>query len=783
MKNLKSIIIRILWVALLLYQFGSLQGQSLISIRGRIIDEQNQAVAYANIALYNRADSSFISGSISDQEGNFQLSQTKLGHFFISVSFVGFESVVKQLDLQTWLAVDLGTIRLREERLEIEEARISAERIKAKREVDRTTFYINSQMVKASGTAVDLIKYVPGVQVDLFHNISLEGKSNILILVNGMERDANFLSQLDPQGIDKVEIIDHPGAQYRSDISAVINIILKENDKRGTSGHVYGELPLTRKEVYAFPTASVNLSLNKVNLYVSYDGEFSHFDIEGINKKQFSISGFDTTITKTELKQQESWSHKFNAGMDYHINPRNQLSLYGFVNPWSNQFDGIVVLNETVDDLILNSRNAYGDEINRNRMVYGSIFYKHLFSKPGSQLSLDLNYYSFNGHSTVLYQEENGNTYDNLSDPRQKAISARLNVSIPLSERLMISAGVREMTQRMGDAYWTAFKYQELVSAAYTSMSFSGEHLQLRGGLRMEHAVSNRENSSSITTLLPDMSAKINLPNKKSLQFNYGKTVKRPTVYQLNPNKNRIDPYTTIQGNPSLKPATQHELSMDYSILVKNNYLSMGTFYTQENDCMEYLSSVSEVSHIQTTMQNLGSIDMLGVKILGSVKPVKHVSFNPFLRVYGVHTRGNELAKNNGIENRYQMALESGFSMSVLFKHNFSLNTLWKYNSAHTRIQGSSFDDMLYFLALEKTFKDVFMIGITSAIPFRKEFTYMGGETSGRGFKEKFEENIQMSVVPVWLKFKYSFSAGKKGKLIDRTGDFVESTKRKRMIQ
>jgi hypothetical protein len=396
---------------------------------------------------------------------------------------------------------------------------------------------------------------------------------------------------------------------------------------------------------------------------------------------------------------------------------------------------------------------------------------------------MDLNYYTFNGQNAMLFTEENRKAMDNRSDPRQTAISARLNLSLPLSERLMVSAGVREMTQRMSDAQWTAFKYQEFVSAAYTSMTYSGEKLQLRGGLRMEHAVSNTENSSSIATLLPHMSAKINLTDKRSLQLNYGKTVKRPTVYQLNPNMNRIDPHTTLQGNPSLIPSTQHELSMDYSLLLKNNFLSIGAFYTQENDCMEYLSSVSEGTHVQNTMQNLGSMDMLGLKILGSFKPVKNVSFNPFLRVYGVHTRGNELAKMNGIDDRYLMALESGFSVSVLFKHDFSLSTMWKYNSAHTRIQGSSFDDMLYFLALEKTFKDRFMVGFTSAIPFRKEFTYRGGETSGKGFNEKFEENIQMSVFPIWLKFKYSFSAGKKGKLIDRTDDFMESTKRKRMIQ
>jgi len=171
------------------------------------------------------------------------------------------------------------------------------------------------------------------------------------------------------------------------------------------------------------------------------------------------------------------------------------------------------------------------------------------------------------------------------------------------------------------------------------------------------------------------------------------------------------------------------------------------------------------------------------LKFLGSAKLHKNVSFNPFIKVYGVFTRGNELAAENGIENRNRMALESGFSLSVLFKHDFSLNTMLKYNSPTTRIQGSYFEDMLYFISLEKIFKDRFMVGITSALPFSREFTFQGYETRGSGFSEYSEDNIHLSLIPVWLKFKYSFSSGKKIDRMNRKGDFTENTKKKGLFQ
>jgi len=129
------------------------------------------------------------------------------------------------------------------------------------------------------------------------------------------------------------------------------------------------------------------------------------------------------------------------------------------------------------------------------------------------------------------------------------------------------------------------------------------------------------------------------------------------------------------------------------------------------------------------------------------------------------------------------MALESGFTLSVLFKHDISFNTKFKYNSPTPQFQGSRFEDMLYFVSLEKSFKNGVELGITSALPFSREFTFQGHEIRGAGFTEYAEDNIQLSLIPVWLKIKYSFSSGKKVGRYQRQGDFTEQTKRKGLFQ
>jgi len=782
MKALKHHYRQIFWALLLLIPGGILQGQNTCSIQGQIKDEQDRVLPYANIALYRQADSSFISGTVSDQEGKFVVTPPGKGLYYLTVSFVGYESGIRELELQTRETMDLGSIHLMEEKIELAEAVVTAERIKARKETDRTTFYVNSHMTRASATTMDLLQRIPGIQVDLFRHISLEGKRNILILVNGMERSADFLGQLDPQSIDKVEMIDQPGAEFRTGVSGVINVILKERD-HGISGHVYSDIPMKRNEVHAFPSAGIHLSVNKMTLFASYDGECNYFNIEGINRKAFTASDQETRLSKTAMKQQKYWSHKFHSGMNYQLNQRNQLSIYGYINPWSQEFDGDIELVESKGDSILNSRKGKQEDTNRNHLAYGTVYYKHLFRRPGGHLSLDLNYYKYRGQTDRLFIEENGTSQLNTAMPLQEAYSARLDIRMPLGENMVFQAGAREMRQEMSDAEWDSFHYLELNSAAYSSLSYTTEKIRLKAGLRMEHSSLNMESRSNIATLLPHVSARIDFTDHKNLQLTYRKTVERPTISQLNPNINGIDPNTSYQGNLNLNPAIHQSLSLDYSTLVRNNYLTLGAFFIHSADCLEYLASVSENHHIRYTMHNLGNTDKLGLKFKGSTKLHKNVSFNPFLKVYGACSRGNELAAEQGIENQKRMAMESGFSLSVLFKQDISLNANFKYHSPAPQIQGKHFEDMLYFVSLEKHFKNGLEVGITSALPFSKEFTFRGHETSGSGFTEYSEEKIQLSLIPVWLKIKYSFSSGKKTGRFQRHGDFSEQTKRKGLFQ
>ena len=89
-----------------------------------------------------------------------------------------------------------------------------------------------------------MIKLIPGIQVDLFQNISLEGSNKILILVDGKEKDKNYLSGINPKDIDKIEVMSSPSAKYDSDVTGVINIILKKEKNTGIGGQINLDVPV-----------------------------------------------------------------------------------------------------------------------------------------------------------------------------------------------------------------------------------------------------------------------------------------------------------------------------------------------------------------------------------------------------------------------------------------------------------------------------------------------------------------------------------------------------------
>ena len=251
-------------LAVAIIQITGVYAQEKQSITGRLIERKsNQSIPYATVALIRTSDSAMINGATSDDNGMFIISPVLSGNYRLRMSIIGYNPEIKSIAVENKGVTDAGTIYLEESTVVLKEVEIVSDRVKAKSESDRTVFYMTKKMLDATSTGMDVLKLIPGIQVDLMQNISLEGSSNIQFFVNGKERDGSFISQLDPKQIDRVEVINKPSSNLDGNSSGAINIILKKDRDQGISGQIYAEIPCSLSEIYHPPELYAQLGIQK----------------------------------------------------------------------------------------------------------------------------------------------------------------------------------------------------------------------------------------------------------------------------------------------------------------------------------------------------------------------------------------------------------------------------------------------------------------------------------------------------------------------------------------
>jgi hypothetical protein len=762
------------------------QGQQKLHINGQLKEQKSmQPVAYATVAIRRMSDSTLITGTSSNVDGEFDIESIPAGKYCLIISAIEFDRVTKNIDLTK--DYNTGTILLQEKSVTLGEIVVVGERMKAKAGPDKTTYFMNKKMYDASDNGVDLLNYIPGVQVDIMKNISLEGSQHIIIMVDGKERDRNFLSQLNASQIDKVEVNSTPDSRYDAGVTGVINIILKKDKEPGINGHIHLDIPTSKSVIYAFPDYSFNYSYKKLNLYTSYNGEFSYFNIIESSNRSFQNDWGETEIISDQLVRQKDWSHRFHYGFDYLLNEKNQINFYAFYNPYSNELNGNVEMKVTGDEVNEQHWSAHKQDADINRSAFYSLYYRHVFDKPGREIAFDLSYFNFKaGNSTTYIAKDSlpGNfsaTQVNSVKPEQNSVSFKIDYTSPITEKLKFDAGIKAKSQLLRDRMSNDFKYDESIFALYGAITYTFSKYTLNTGLRAEKSTSGLTNgfNNNVFALLPNATINYKLTPKQNIKLSYSRTVNRPNIYELNPYTSQDDPYTIESGNPDLKPELRQNLSLDYSNTIGNNFISLQLFHKERTDAINHYTFINDAGIFETRIANLGNIHEYGIQMAGALKLHKAVAINPYFKLFNICTIGNNLAKQYDINNRQRIAFESGLSAIVTFKYDIVASFQFQYSSPEIDIQSLSFSDALYFISLEKTFSQKFKVGITSAIPFSKSFTYQGTEIKGPDFYSHSEGDLRLSAVPVWLKFTYQFNSGKAVHKINRAKEDVDNMPKK----
>ena len=752
-------------ISLLSYTLA--RGQEPGSIKGTLRNSSNEEpVCYATVALVDATDSSLVKGTLTDLNGSFVLKPIHPGSYLLRVSHVTYQPKEVSLPYVDTSLYHTGIILLQEKSLEMEELIVVGKRITGKREGGHTSYLMNEEIKQSSNTGLEVLKHIPGVQIDLDRNVSMQGRNNIILEVNGKRRDMAYIGQLDPGKIDKIMINDTPGAEYPAEVNGVIRIKLKEQN-RGIYGRIYAEAPTSRSEVYLLPRSHLHYGTQKMHVYASYQGDIKRFHILESQDQLFQSAGTTNQVTFTQDIRQKEWSHRFHYGLDYQPDQRNQLSLYGYYNPFSHEFDGDVHFRSKgafIDSL---NWSAQRDEHDRNHKAYYALFYKHLFEK-GHQFTAEGSWYDLGGNNIIRYHTDSINRPDmdpslNETRPDKQLMSLKMEFAVSPGENWDFKLGTHASMQRITDESLKAFQFRKQIVAGYGVAGYSSSRWSINLGLRAEQDLSQLKGTFNTQNLnlLPHVSVNHKWGNSSQFNVIYKHSLQRPNVYQLNPGVTEPNPFSLHSGNPRLKPEFHQDVSLEYSTRLGSHYISTKTFYSKTSQTISRFTRLNESNLFETQTHNLGNILHYGIQ-LATAWRFGPVSLNSDFRLYHWQTQPNDLARQHDLDQQTGLAFESGLSAMAAFNKGITASVQFQYNSPTTSLQKMTYSDALYFIALEKSFKSKIKVGLKSALPFNRSFTYLGTQTRGKRFQEQSTGKIQMSGFPLWLTLSYRFGSGEK---------------------
>src|SRR5689334_1660504 len=217
-------------------------------IRGRLTATgSSQPIVSGSVAARRDGDTAFTAGARPDSTGSFRVEGLRAGRYTIRVRALGYTPLVRAgvVVSAEHPIVDLGTLNLGVVATELAAQQVTAEREDVVLAPDRNSYSTKNMTTASGGTAIDVLRNVPSVEVDGSNNVSLRGNQSVIVQINGRssplhgDQLANFLAQLPASTIARVEVSTNPSAKNDLEGTAgIINIVLNQEADLGLSGGV-----------------------------------------------------------------------------------------------------------------------------------------------------------------------------------------------------------------------------------------------------------------------------------------------------------------------------------------------------------------------------------------------------------------------------------------------------------------------------------------------------------------------------------------------------------------
>ena len=733
--------------------FGSAQSNGTV-ITGITEDSRSKAVLeFATIQLLNSADSSVIKSTVTDKKGRFSISNVQTGNYVLLCTFIGYEKVKIPVSVANQQRINLGNIIISSLSQNMDEVLVTSKKSLINSSIDRKIYNVAQDIMANSGSASDILKNIPSVEVDIDGNVSLRGSDGVMILINGKpsplmgSTKAEVLQQLPANSIERIEVITNPSARFKPDgTSGIINIVLKKNIKIGLNGTVSGTIG--NNDRYG---GNVNLGYkqDKLTAFGVYGVRKDYrIRINNITRQSLDAAGITGYYQEHNQSFFRPLSNFATLGFEYTLNNRNSIGISG------NYSNRKFVRNDVINKSFYNNNHVLTNKYDRLRYEPetdhekdATIFWQHNFLKEDHELRFELNIskedeVEDNRYTNVYYMPLLRSSFDNTlisRSDRQKQVT--LDYSNPISDDSKFEAGYDGSFSKLDPTFSSeyfdtaqkkfvkdisrsnTFLYDEAVHAFYVTYQRNYEVFGYSAGLRAEQTyikgnlvTKDSLIDNSYFKIYPTLHFGYKL-KKGEIQLNYSRRVNRPDEDDLNPFPEYRDPQNLQAGNPKLLPEIIHSVEFGYKWQDDNFSFVPSVYYRYKKNGFTWITIPLNDSTLLTTQQNLSNDQAAGLELIFSARSGTFFSSNVSANLFYNTIDGTDLGFT-GKKSIYSMS--ANFNSTFTITKNTMVQVSSNYRSARLTPQGKSYGTFVFNTGVRQDlFKKKLTVTLTASDLFK----------------------------------------------------------------
>lgn len=671
------------------------------SFYGKLVESQSgKPVEYASVQLLqNKFDSASkkrkdveIGGMLTKANGEFRIENIPLfGQFKLKVSAIGFKNLTKPVSFEFkmgggnnngndptamlgMLDKDLGNIKMDIDEKVLGNVTVTSSKSGLQLAIDKKVFNVDKNIVSTGGTAVDVMRNVPSLNVDIDGNVTLRNNTP-QIFIDGRPTTMT-LDQIPADAIESVEIITNPSAKYDASggTAGILNVVLKKNKKTGYNGGVRVNAD-SRGKVGG--GADINIRQSKVNFFLSANYFPRKSISNGTTDRLTLIGNPNTDLQQTDKSTMTGNFGFFRGGLDFLMNNRNTISVAA--NIGRGHFEPNTISDMWIDSLFPNKTSSFSRRISNTtgdfRNTGTQLSYKHIFPKAGQEWTADVNYnFSRNQNSNLINTDyyslpQNQLTgsfqQQQIANGNNKNLIVQSDYTNPINDKSKIEMGVRAAIRNVdskNDFYFfdasnnpvynpllsVNYTSKDQVYAAYTTYSNQLKNFGYQVGLRVEssnyegHLPSKNQDFkiNFPVSLFPSVFLSNKMKNDQEIQLNYTRRINRPNFFQLYPFTDYSDSLNIRRGNPDLKPEFTNSVELSYQKTFKNkdNFLA-SLYFKNTNDLItsyqiKDTSAVTGKDILISTYINANTSYVTGLELISKNKINKWWDLTANLNLY-----------------------------------------------------------------------------------------------------------------------------------------------------